>query len=129
MSREAANIAWTRSSFAKAGREGAKALALAIHADLWDEEADLEESIHRYWARAFVDAADDFGKPVLLIHGDSHTFRIDHPFIDESDGGRPLITRLEVYGDEQVQAVRINVEPSDPAVFGFMPIIVSKNFD
>jgi hypothetical protein len=40
-----------------------------------------------------------------------------------------LITRLEVYGDEQVQAVRITVDPSDPAVFGFMPIIVPENFN
>ena len=129
LAREAANIAWTRSSFAKARRDGAKALVMAIHADLWNEEADLEESIHESWARAFLEAADDFGRPVLLIHGDSHTFRIDHPFIDESDDGSPMITRLEVYGDEQVQAVRITVDPINPAVFAFTSLIVPENLD
>ena len=129
LAREAANIAWTRSSFAKARRGSARALVMAIHADLWDEDADLEKSIHESWTRAFVEAADDFGRPVLLIHGDSHTFRIDHPFIDESDDGSPLITRLEVYGDEQVQAVRITVDPSDPAVFAFTSLIVPENLD
>ncbi|MGI9450279.1 MAG: hypothetical protein ACR2QH_06550 [Geminicoccaceae bacterium] len=129
LAREAANIAWAKSSFAKARRDGANALVMAIHADLWDEDADLEKSIHESWARAFVEAADDFGRPVLLIHGDSHTFLIDHPFIDESADGSPLITRLQVYGDEQVQAVRITVDPSDPAVFGFMPIIVREGLD
>lgn len=128
LARDAANIAWTRSSFAEAEREGAKAMVMAIHADLWKDADDLDkwpkDSIHEPWIDAFVDAADDFARPVLLIHGDSHTFRIDHPFIDESDDDTPPITRLEVYGDEQVKAVRITVDPGDPAVFGFMPLIV-----
>lgn len=34
--RDEANIAWTKDSFAKAKAEGAKALVMAIHADLWD---------------------------------------------------------------------------------------------
>jgi len=126
LARDAANIAWTRSSFAEAKREGAKALVMAIHADLWDDD---DESVHELWTEAFLEAAKDFGKPVLLIHGDSHTFQIDHPFIDESDHGSPLITRLQVYGDEQVQAVRIIVDPSHPAVFSFMPLIVPENID
>lgn len=133
LARDAANIAWTRSSFAKAEQDAAKGLVMAIHADLWKDEAELEKwprgSIHEAWIEAFLDAAADFGKPILLIHGDSHAFQIDHPFIDERDGDKPLITRLQVYGDEQVQAVRITVDPGDPAVFSFMPLIVPENFD
>jgi len=131
LARDAANIAWIRSSFARAKQDGAKGLVMAIHADLWKDEADFANwpsgSIHEPWIEAFLEAADDFDKPVLLIHGDSHSFQIDHPFIDESDKGPPLITRLEVYGDKQVQAVSITVDPSDPRVFGFMPPIVPNN--
>ena len=133
LAREAANIAWTRSSFAKAAREGAKALVMAIHADLWKEADDLDkwprDSIHEPWIDAFLEAADDFARPVLLIHGDSHSFLVDHPFIDDSDDDTPPITRLEVYGDEQVNAVRVTVDPDDPAVFGFKPLILADDAD
>ena len=133
LARDAANIAWTRSSFAKAEQDGAEALVMAIHADLWKGEAEPANwpsgSNHEPWIKAFLEAADDFGKPVLLIHGDSHTFRVDQPFTNESDEDMQLITRLEVYGDEQVQAVRIAVDPSDPAVFSIMPPIVPENFE
>ena len=74
LARDAANIAWTRSSFAKAKQDGVKALVMAIHADLWDNMADLgnwpEDSIRKPWVEAILEAADHFGKPVLLIHGD-----------------------------------------------------------
>lgn len=127
-----ANIAWMRESFAKAGDEGAKALVMAIHADLWDTKDDLgawpRDTVHGRWIEAFLEHAADFGKPVLLIHGDSHTFRIDHPFMEEDDVDLPVITRLEVYGDEQVQAVRVTVDPDSPAVFGFQSVIVPENF-
>jgi hypothetical protein len=37
------------------------------------------------------------------------------------------VTRLQVMGAGEVQAVRVLVDPTDPAVFGFMPLIVPEN--
>ena len=129
--RDAANIAWTKDSFAKAKAEGAKAVVMGIHADLWDAATYYatwpRHSGHKAWVEAFLESAADFGKPVLLIHGDSHVFRIDHPFKNDDDKTMELITRLEVYGANQVQAVRVTVDPDDPAVFGFKPLIVPDN--
>ena len=126
-----ANIAWTKDSFAKAKAEGAKAVVMGIHADLWDAATYYatwpRHSGHKAWVEAFLESAADFGKPVLLIHGDSHVFRIDHPFKNNDGKTVELITRLEVYGANQVQAVRVTVDPDDPAVFGFKPLIVPDN--
>jgi hypothetical protein len=43
--------------------------------------------------------AERFGRPVLIAHGDEHTYRIDHP-LWRSATNRPLenVTRLEVPG-------------------------------
>lgn len=102
--------------------EGAKAFVLAVHANPWEEEDD-----HETWNNAFLEQAVDFAKQVLLIHGDSHDFLIDHPFADEDDRSIETITRPEVYGYEQVQAVRITVIPDDPVIFGFKPLFVPGN--
>jgi hypothetical protein len=46
---------------------------------------------------------------VLLIHGDSHTFRFDRPFMLQ---GHPLpqLMRLQVPGDRDVRAVAVQVD-------------------
>jgi hypothetical protein len=60
--------------------------------------------------------AERWGKPVLVIHGDSHQFRVDQPFSLQK---RPLrnITRLIVPGASDVRAVRVDVRSSGG--FGF----------
>lgn len=37
------------------------------------------------------------------------------------------IIRPEVYRSKQVQDVRVTVDPDDPAVFGFKPLIVPES--
>ena len=67
-----------------------------------------------------------FGKPVVLVHVDSHYFRIDKPLYAE-EGSRVLIfTRVETFGDKDVHWVRATVDTSDPEVFSFQPEIVDE---
>jgi hypothetical protein len=53
--------------------------------------------------------AQQWGKPVLIIHGDSHKFKLDQPFTIDR---KPLknITRLIVPGETDVRAVKVNVQ-------------------
>jgi len=53
--------------------------------------------------------ASEAAFPVLLIHGDTHTFRWDSPFDHQ---GQPLrhLMRLEVPGGQDVRAVRVQVD-------------------
>lgn len=123
--RDAANIAWTWDSFAAAKAAGAKAVVMAIHAQVLDAKtyyADFpRHSGHKAWVEAFLTAAQDFGGPVLFIHGDSHRFRIDRPFRRER---RVIenITRLEVFGAREMHAVEVSVDPDSPDPFAFRPI-------
>ena len=70
-----------------------------------------------------------FGKPVLMIMGDSHTFRIDKPIL-AARTGRPLenFTRLEVPGSSEVHWVRVRVDATRRQLFGFELEYIPENF-
>ena len=85
IARDKANIAWLQESFAAA--KDAKALVLGIQADMfefdWNAEGDytwLRHSGFTNFGTELKTQAAAFGKPVLLIYGDSHTYRIGRPF-------------------------------------------------
>jgi hypothetical protein len=122
--RDAANIAWLRDTFARARQEGANALVVAMQADMFDGSGSKrkdENPAHPAFANileALVAEAAAFGKPVLLVYGDSHNFRVHTPFRNRA----PALIGLEVFGDDQMHAVEVGVDTDDPAVFSFRPI-------
>jgi hypothetical protein len=75
-----------------------------------------------------------FRKPVAYVHGDSHYFRIDKPMMDASGNVRlQNFTRLETFGDHaeggnnDVQWVKVLVDPASPEVFAYQPQVVPAN--
>jgi hypothetical protein len=134
--RNRAAIAWIRSAFADAAAADAKAVVIAMHAQLFlagrgDEEFGRPvrggaESPFYWVARAIRDLGSAFGHPVLLIHGDFHEFIVDRPFLVMTGEVTPPkhdnITRLQVYGAPEIRAVRISVDTEAPWVFGFTPL-------
>ena len=72
----------------------------------------------------FVPLARDFTKPVLFVHGDSHVFRIDQPFKKSPTEVVENITRLEVFGEYQMHAVQVHVDPARGRdLWSFRPIL------
>ncbi len=69
-----------------------------------------------------------FGRPVLMIMGDSHVFRIDKPIVG-SKSGQPLenFTRLEVPGSNLAHWVRVRVDSTRRSMFAFEPEYVPAN--
>jgi hypothetical protein len=123
--RDKANVAWLEQSFDKAISENAAAIVLGIHADMFEfdfnsfgKEGFLRHSGFLNFGSALVKKAVDFGKPVLLIYGDSHKFRVTRPFPKTA----PNITGLEVFGSSDMHAVKVSVDTDDLAVFGFTPV-------
>ena len=123
--RDAANLAWLRDSFAKARGEGAKALVVAMQADMFEfdfghfgRDQHLTHSGFRNITEALLREATAFGRPVLLIYGDSHNFRVHTPFRKRL----PALIGLEVFGEDQMHAVEVTVDTDDPAIFSFRPI-------
>lgn len=77
-----------------------------------------------------------FGKPVVLMHGDSHYFRIDKPIFEKDPNekgrrrrGRMIenFTRVETFGFPEAHWVRVIVDSKDPNVFTYKEEIVEKN--
>ncbi|MGG5808608.1 hypothetical protein [Falsiroseomonas sp. CW058] len=115
--RDAANTAWLRDAFAIATREGLPAVVLAIQADLFYVQRcgrpgrTGQDSGFRAFREVLVAEARAFGRPVLLLHGDSHFLLHDRP-VPEA----PNLTRLMVPGDRETRAVVVDVTPgaADP---------------
>ena len=119
--RDKANLAWIDDSFRIAIEEKFKAVVILFHGNMFD----FDKAPFKKTNKSIRIGAERFGKPVLLVHGDSHLFLVDKPYFEE-DGelGQPEfdnVTRLQVYGPQTVRAVRVSVEPSTPWVFGFTP--------
>lgn len=119
--RDEANVEWLQSTFASATDKGSRAVVIAFQADVFDSRSPFEDfpgwsGFKRSVEGTLLPLAERWGKPVLVIHGDSHQFRIDQPF---SLQRRPLrnIMRLIVPGASDVRAVRVDVRPSGG--FGF----------
>ena len=68
----------------------------------------------------------EFGKPVVLAHGDSHYFRVDKPGLVDN-GFLANFTRVENFGSSKVHWVEVNVNPESEEVFSFQPMIIQAN--
>ncbi|MBI3453857.1 MAG: hypothetical protein HY057_13690 [Rhodospirillales bacterium] len=129
--RNDANLAWLRTAFAEATAQGHAAVVLAMQANPWFEKWHDERTGFSDFLTALERETIAFGRPVLLIHGDSHYFRIDQPL--GGARGRPRIGnffRLEVYGDRDVHGVIVAVDPADAVnPFAFQTNLVPANFN
>lgn len=129
--RDKANVAWLRESFAEASN--AKALVLSIQANLFefdwnefDDETWLRHSGFINFGNALIEEAAKFGKPVLLVYGDSHVYRNARPFPTKAAN----VMALEVPGEKEMHAVEVTIDPVTSGVFSTMlvrnPAITSK---
>jgi hypothetical protein len=147
--RNAADIAWLQESFAVAKQRRSAAVMIVSQADPgWDQsdttraplrdpktlaETDTQPDGYKDFLVALRNEVIAFRKPVAYVHGDSHYFRVDKPLLD--DQGRRLenFTRVETFGDNapngtnDVQWLKVTVDPHSREVFAYQPQIVPKN--
>jgi hypothetical protein len=122
LKRTEAATTWMRSAFARAGAIDAKAVVIAFHADP-DLEEEPQTSYSDEW-EPFVSTLDDeaerFARPVLVVHGDGHHYRVDHPLEAKN------LTRVEVPGSPLVGWVRVVVDPKAQDPFSFDEHVVPR---
>jgi len=128
--RNRANLTWLRQSFAKAVNEQCRAIMIIIqanpHFDL--KNTDAERKGYNEFLELLEDETIAFQKPVVLVHGDSHYFRIDKPMMGRGSKRRvENFTRVETFGNPDVHWLRVSVDWRDPNVFTFRQEIVEKN--
>jgi hypothetical protein len=135
--RDAANLRWLTKAFAMADADGAVAVLVAIQADMFDPAA-LEvggDGLDKYtpFVQALAAHAIHFGKPVLLLNGDSHVFEQDFPLADPSSAtgmihgtsAVPNLTRITVEGSTSNprEWLRLTIDPRDAKVFSWTNVV------
>lgn len=132
VARKAADLHWLDESFAYAKRIHAKGILIDWQADPnFNNEQHLSNP--HDWD-AFPDYVDalrsetmNFPGQVVLVHGDSHYFKMDKPINLRSGGVLANFTRVETFGARQTHWVQATIDPSDPNLFEFEPRIVAAN--
>ena len=147
--RNQANITWLHETFEEASKRHSAAVMIIAQADPgWDlsdvtraplrdpktlDETDGQADGYRDYLRALRDEVIAFAKPVAYVHGDSHYFRIDKPFLDTQGRRLENFTRVETFGDNQangnndVHWLRVLVDATSREVFFYQPQIVPAN--
>ncbi len=146
--RNAANLAWIRQAFDLAKGGGSRAVMIIAQANPRFENTWPPISQKRYMLAGLgieppqkrkVTGFDEFlevleketlafGKPVVYVHGDTHTFRVDKPLFGSTS--RRMIenfTRVETIGFPDTHWLRITIDSTDPNVFRIRQEMVKKN--
>ena len=122
-----ANTAWIDTNFRSARERDLRAVMLIFQANPDFEGIEAAKQKNRPGFRdgfaefkaQLVKEAKAFGKPVVVVHGDTHSYQLNQPVRDETGATVANITRLETPGSPFVGWVRTVVAPDDPKVFQF----------
>ena len=134
LERDAANIQWLESTFAKAKAENAEGVVLVLQADPGfdlPETEDVDESLlpqysgYRNFMAAVVKQTENFQGQVLFVHGDTHFFKVDKPLYSPAKL-LPNLTRLQTFGSPSLHWVKVGVEPGSAHLFNIQPVIVRQ---
>ncbi len=117
--RDDANRRWIDRAVAASLGADTRAFVIATQANPWRTTGH----VYRPTLSAIEDAARRLHKPVLFVHGDTHNYQADTPFVDALGAPLPGITRVETYGSPIVGWVKVTVDPSGPRTWTFAPHI------
>ena len=126
--RSGATLRWLDQAFAVAARDAdIRAVAIVAQADMWDPE---KGAAHQAGYAPFVDAiatnARAFGKPVLMLNGDSHAYQSGNPMSPADPGYAmhpgydvPNFHRIVVHGSTfPLEYLRLTIDPRANAANG-----------
>ena len=131
--RTAADLRWLKAAFDQAQEDQASAVLIALQANMWDPEALAPggDGLDAYKpiVQALADLSVRFGRPVLLLNGDSHLYMADQPLADPSSAtGKihgtqavPNLTRITVQGSTNTPSewLRLTIDPRSPQIFSW----------
>ena len=117
LARDALNATWLDETVAEA--KDAAALFLFVHANpQWTARWWEPTGFDRFRTQ-LAEIAETYPGPIVVAHGDTHTFRVDKPF-----RAAPRLTRVEVFGPPQRGAVIVDVDRASPEIFTFSPLLI-----
>lgn len=112
---------WIRGSFVRARKEKLSGVVLLMQAD-----PSFDSFARGLPNRGFVDLLElvrretlDFSGQVLLVHGDTHWQRIDHPLRTTTGSAMANFTRLESFGYPTMGWVKVIIDTDLPQLYRF----------
>ncbi|MCX7316793.1 MAG: hypothetical protein NTZ22_08190 [Hyphomicrobiales bacterium] len=131
LERDVANIAWLKEGFALAKSQKSPGLVVAFQADPGFDlpETEIDERQHpsvsgyTQFLAQLVSETEQFKGQVLLVHGDTHYFKVDKPLYNPAKA-LPNLTRVQTFGSPSIHWVRVSVDPRTPNVFSIQPVMV-----
>ncbi len=128
--RNLANLAWIKYCSEIAVKKNLSGIIFAYQADMFSVKKQAREKVNGYLdtVNAITSLAINFSKPILLMHGDSHRLIIDQPITYPSS--RMVVEnvlRLQLMGEDEVQAVEVTINSDLQSPFSFRPIIIPEN--
>ena len=133
--RDAANIQYLRETFALARSRGLRGVMVVIQADpsldLPETETFDERTLPAFdgynaFLAALLEETKAFAGQVVLVHGDTHFFKVDKPLVNQANLV-PNFTRVETFGSPNIHWVKVTVDPRSRNLFTFEPMIVPGN--
>lgn len=126
--RNAADLQWLEEGFRAARAAGSKALVIFMQANPGFDLPAEGRTGYNDFLRALEKETLAFTKPVVLIHGDTHYFRVDKPMWASASRRRVKnFTRAETFGSPDIHWVRASVDPDTSQVVSFRQEIVADN--
>jgi hypothetical protein len=93
--RTAATLRWIETAFNRASTAGDIGVVILTQADMWDVDDATTGVAHVSGFRPYIDKIAEstkaYGMPVLMVVGDSHTYRSDNPLMQ----GSPCVIEVE----------------------------------
>jgi hypothetical protein len=130
--RNQANLFWVRAAFAMAKKQKFRGVMLIMQANpRFDAKKRAADDGFAEFVALLEKETVGFSGQVVLVHGDSHYFRIDKPLVpalNNPEGARlENFTRVETFGPPDVHWIRATADAKDPMVFQFEQRIVEAN--
>jgi hypothetical protein len=133
--RDAANIAFLKETFQQAEDAHDIGVMIVMQADPSFDLPETEDFNERTqpgydgyddFLAALVEETNHFDGQVVLVHGDTHFFKVDKPLIDQAHLIKNF-TRVETFGSPNVHWIEVTVDSRNPNVFSFEPMLVPGN--
>lgn len=134
LERDAANVQWLARTFQTAKQQAAKGVVLVFQADpgfdlpetegVDESKADRARGYQNFMA-AVIQQTEQFSGQVLLVHGDTHFFKIDKPVYGAAKMLTNL-TRLQTFGSPHLHWVKVTVDPAAQNIFQIQPMVVRQ---
>ena len=114
-------LAWTKENFALARREKLAGIVLLFQANPGFKH--FAQGMPHKGYKDFLEALDKetatFPGQVLVVHGDSHMSRIDHPLRDQKGKRLDKFTRVETFGYPIMGWTQLMIDNGKSVLFSF----------